>query len=211
MTATVVTVANHKGGVGKTTIAMNLAAGLARRGRCAVLDADPQGSALLWARAAEPSRFPVAVTNGASGIASELQRLRTEHDFVVVDCPPATDAVQTQTALADAYALLIPVLPSPMDLWATARIEEMVQRARDRNPRLQARLIVNQVEANNAMSRAVGGALTELAVAALASGLKRRAAYRTAALEGCSVYDLGARGQAAADEIDSVIEEMLRL
>lgn len=211
MTATVVTVANHKGGVGKTTIAMNLAAGLSRRGQCALLDADPQGSALLWARAAEPSRFPVAVTNGASGVDGELQRLRAQHDFVVVDCPPATDAVQTQTALVDAHTLLIPVLPSPMDLWATARIEDMVKRARDRNPRLQARLLVNQIETNNAMSRAVGGALTELAVPALGSGLKRRAAYRTAALEGCSVYDLGARGQAAADEIDAVIEEMLHL
>lgn len=211
MTATVVTVANHKGGVGKTTIAMNLAAGLARRGRCAVLDADPQGSALLWARAAEASHFPVLVMNGASDVQGELHRLRTQHEFVVVDCPPATDAVQTQTALADAHTLLIPVLPSPMDLWATARIEEMVKRACERNPRLQARLIVNQVETNNAMSRAVSGALTELTVPALGSGLKRRAAYRTAALEGCSVYDLGARGQAAADEIDCMIEEMLRL
>jgi len=211
MTATVIAVANHKGGVGKTTMAMNLAAGLARRGRCVVLDVDPQGSALLWARAVEPPRFPVAVVNGASGVEGELERLRSGHDYVVVDCPPATDAPQTEAALADAHALLIPVLPSPMDLWATARIEEMVERARGRNAALRARLVVNQIETNNAMSRAVGGALTALAVPAMTSGLKRRAAYRTAALEGCSVYDLGARGQAAADEIDSVIEEMLRL
>jgi len=211
MTATVVAVANHKGGVGKTTIAMNLAAGLARRGRCVVLDTDLQGSAMLWARAVEPSRFPVAVTNGTSDVENELKRLRLEHDFVVVDCPPTTDAAQTKAALAEAQLLLIPVLPSPMDLWATARIEEMVEHARSQNPPLQARLLVNQIETNNAMSRALGGALTELAVPALGAGLKRRAAYRTAALEGCSVYDLGARGQAAAAEIDSVIEEMLRL
>ena len=211
MTATVYAVANHKGGVGKTTIAMNLAAGLARRGRCVVVDADPQGSATLWARAAEPARFPVAVAGGANGLEAELRRLRLVHDFVVVDCPPATDAAQTQTALADAHALLIPVLPSPMDLWATARIEQMIERARGRNPSMRARLVVNQVEAINAMSRAVGGALHELTVPALRQGLNRRAAYRTAALEGCSVYDLGARGRAAVTEIESVIEEMLRL
>ena len=210
MTATVIAVANHKGGVGKTTMAMNLAAGLARRGRCAVLDADPQGSAMLWAGSAEPSRFPVAVTNGANDVHGELQRLTPEHDYVVVDCPPATDAPQTHAALTAAHTLLIPVLPSPMDLWAAARIEEMVEGARGRNPKLRAYLIVNQIEPNNAMSRAVGGALTELAVPALRQGLRRRAAYRTAALEGCSVYQMGGRGRAAAAEVDSVIKALLR-
>lgn len=211
MTATVYAVANHKGGVGKTTLAMNLAAGLARRGTCAVVDADPQGSAALWARAAVPPRFPVAVVTAAGSLDVDLERLRADRDFVVVDCPPAANAVQTRAALAGARVLLIPVLPSPMDLWATARIEEMVERARGRNPRLKARLVINQIEARNAMSRVVGAALGELAVPALRRGLSRRAAYRTAALEGASVYELGARGRKAAEEIESVIEEVLRL
>ena len=204
-------VANHKGGVGKTTLAMNLAAGLSRRGTCIVVDADPQGSATQWARATETERFPVTVSIAGDDLDGELKHLRTQYDFIVVDCPPATDAVQTQTALADASLLLIPVLPSPMDLWATARIEQMVERARSSNPQLHARLVVNQVETNNSMSRAMGSALSELAVPALRQVLKRRAAYRTAALEGYSVYQLGGRGRAAVAEIDSVIEEMLHL
>lgn len=211
MTAIVYAVANHKGGVGKTTLAMNLAAGLARRGTCTVVDADPQGSAGLWARAATPPRFPVAVVAAADGADADLGRLRADRDFVVVDCPPTTDATPTRDALKVAHVLLIPVLPSPMDLWATARIEEMVEGARGRNPRLKARLVVNQIEMRNAMSRAVGAALGELAVPALRRGLSRRAAYRTAALEGASVYDLGGRGRKAVAEVEALIKELLRL
>ena len=211
MTATVFAVANYKGGVGKTTIAMNLAAGLARRGDCVILDADPQSSATLWAQAAMPARFPVAVISPEQDVDTALADLRARYSFIVVDCPPATDAVQTQAALANAAVLLIPVLPSPMDLWAAARIETMVGDACVRNPHLQARIVVNQLENRNALTHALGGALAELSVPALENGLYRRAAYRTAALEGASVYDIGARGRQAAAEVDAVIEEMLRL
>lgn len=127
MTAVVCALANHKGGVGKTTMAMNPAAGLGRRGGCVVVDADPQSSASLWAQTAMPARLPVTVMAAAQGMGDALDQLRGRHDFIVVDCPPATDAVQTQAALANAHVVLIPVLPSPMDLWATARIEAMVE------------------------------------------------------------------------------------
>ena len=204
-------VANQKGGVGKTTLAMNLAAGLARRGSCVVVDADPQGSSLQWARSADPIRFPVAVMPATDKLDQQLSALRAQHDYVVVDCPPAVDATATRLAVENAQMLLIPVLPSPLDLWASTGIEAMVVRARSVNPAIHACLVINQIEARNAMSRAIGAVLQEFVVPALASGLSRRAIYRTCALEGCSVYDLGARGQAAADEVESIIEEMLRL
>jgi chromosome partitioning protein len=204
-------VANQKGGVGKTTLAMNLAAGLARRGSCVVVDADPQGSSSQWARSGDPIRFPVAVMSANEKLDHQLSGLRTQHDYIVVDCPPAVDALATRLAVESAQMLLIPVLPSPMDLWASTGIEAMVERARGVNPAIRACLVINQMEARNAMSRAMTEVLQEFAVPALANGMTRRAIFRTCALEGCSVYDLGARGQAAADEVDSIIEEMLRL
>ncbi len=210
MGAKLYAVVNEKGGVGKTTLAMNLAAGLAQRGECVVVDADPQGSATLWAHNADARRrFPAEVMAGPHATEQTLSRLGARCDYVVVDCPPAAGSPVARRVASLADALLIPVLPSPMDLWASTRIEETVAEARQYNPRLRAYIVVNQIDPRNAMSRAIGAALGELAVPVLRSGLGRRASYRTSALEGCSVYDLGHRGREASKEIDAIIEEVL--
>lgn len=210
MGAKLYAVVNEKGGVGKTTLAMNLAAGLARRGECIVVDADPQGSATLWAHNADARRrFPAEVTAGPHASEQTLSRLGARCDYIVVDCPPAAGSPVARRVASLADALLIPVLPSPMDLWASTRIEETVTEARQYNPGLRAYIVVNQIDARNAMSRAIGAALAELSVPVMRTGLGRRACYRTSALEGCSVYDLGYRGREACKEIDAIIEEVL--
>jgi len=209
MGARLCAVVNEKGGVGKTTLAMNLAAGLTRRGACVVVDADPQGSATLWAHNADARRrFPAEVVAGPHATEQTLSRLRTRCDFIVVDCPPAVGSPVARMVASMADAVLIPVLPSPMDLWASTRIEETVARARQQNPRLKAYIVLNQIDSRNAMTRAVGAALAELEVPVLNAGLGRRASYRTSALEGCSVYDLGYRGREASRDIDAIIEEV---
>ncbi|MHB8744144.1 MAG: ParA family partition ATPase [Sulfuricaulis sp.] len=208
MRAMVYAVINQKGGVGKTTLAMNLAAGFARRGSAVVLDADPQASATLWARVS--GRFPVSVLAVSEDAQSDLKQLSECHDCVVVDCPPSIAANGVITAVESADVLLIPVLPSPMDLWASTHIEDLVGDARLRNPGLKVFMVINQLEPRNAMSRAMETTLQEYSVPSLLHGLSRRAAYRTAVLEGCSVYELGPRGRIAAGEVEAIIEEVRR-
>ncbi|QKT04217.1 AAA family ATPase [Ectothiorhodospiraceae bacterium 2226] len=211
MASRVIAVVNQKGGTGKTTLSMNLAAGLSRRGRTLVVDADPQGSATQWARLSSESKpYPASVVAVAGPLGREVARFRDDYRYVVVDCPPTLESGAAQAAMGAADLVLIPVLPSPMDLWGSVRMAKALDQARTENDRLAAYLVVNQVEMRNALSRAMEQALAEFDIPALESKLQRRAVYRNTALEGSSVYEYGKRGEAAAAEIDALIEEAVR-
>jgi chromosome partitioning protein len=114
-----------------------------------------------------------------------------------------------QAALKVSQTLLIPVLPSPVDLWASLRIAEAIEQAKMRNRPLKPYIVINQLEPRSALSTAMKEALQEFDIPALKSGLRRRAVYRNAAVDGVSVYCMGKRGEMAANEIDDIIQEVL--
>jgi chromosome partitioning protein len=87
----------------------------------------------------------------------------------------------------------------------------VVNEAKQTNPALRARLVLNQVEARNALSRAMSEALSELEIPTLNARVQRRAAYRSAAVEGLSVYGLGKRAESAVTDMEAIIEEILCL
>ena len=184
----VIAVANQKGGVGKTTLAMNMAAGLTRRGSCIVVDADPQRSATMWIELSDSLReFPAKVVPAEDEIKKQIIQLQTEFDYIVIDCPPEIKSDSTISAMEISQVLLIPLLPSPMDLWSSTRIEELIKRVQQVNPTISAFVVLNQIEPRSAMSRGMDDALQEIDTPVLRHRLSRRASYRTAALEGCSV------------------------
>lgn len=209
MATRVIAVINQKGGAGKTTLSMNLAAGLNNRGDTLVLDLDPQGSSLQWASLGS-APFPATVKKPGVGKwdAKTLHQNYKAYEYLVLDCPPSLDSHASLQALRACDVALIPVLPSPIDLWASLRLPQEIDEARKTNKRLQARLVLNQLEPKSALSAAMHEAIAEFGIPVLNTSIRRRAIYRNAALEGVSVYQLGSRAADAVAEIEAIINEV---
>lgn len=202
----VIALVGNKGGAGKTTLSINLASALAERAATALLDADPQGSSLQWSAIGEGKLNVYEVEQALDEHASELQQ---RYQYVVVDCPPSVEAAQTHAALKVCDVALIPVQPSPMDLWATVHIEQAIDQARMTNARLDAWIVINQLEPRTMLSRLVRDAVAEIDIPVAETPIRRRAIYRSSVLEGKSVYDMGRRGDEAATELNLLIQEVV--
>ena len=135
MADSVIAVINQKGGTGKTTLSLNLAAGLAQRGPTAVIDADPQRSISQWIAMGDGEHaLPIATPIGDSPAAT-IAALKKSHRYVVVDCPPTVQGAVIDAVMAAADRVLIPVLPSPLDLWASVEMVALVSKARQKKIR----------------------------------------------------------------------------
>ena len=204
----IIAVVGNKGGAGKTTLCVNIAAGLSKRATLAMIDADPQGSSLQWrAIAGNNVNFPVYAPTFS--LREQAKSYAAGSDYVLIDCPPSVHAAQTLAVLEFADLALIPVQPSPVDLWATVHIEKAINEAREVNPSLKALLVINQLEARTTLSKLVREVLNEIALPVAETAIRRRAIYRNSALEGKSVFDMGKRGEDAAAELDSLIREVI--
>lgn len=209
MATHVIAVINQKGGAGKTTLAMNLAAGLAQRGDTIVMDLDPQGSSSQWASMGQQP-FPATVEQ-INGVwdARTLHQNYQAYQHMVLDCPPSLESHASLQALRACDIALIPVLPSPIDLWASLKLPQEIEEARKVNPNIKAYLVLNQLEPNSALSAAMHDALVEFGIPVLDAVIRRRAVYRSAALEGASVFQMGGHGTQAVEEIEAIIREVI--
>jgi len=212
----IITVANQKGGSGKTTLSMQLAGTLARRKRrVLVVDADTQGTATRWAASAseEERPFPASVAGLAAAggkVHREVKKYMGDYDFIFIDCPPAVDSPVPQSALLIADLALVPILPSPADIWAGRGIKQLIENVEDFNESLATRLVANMVQ-QTALGREAIGILADFGLPLARTQLGHRTAYRESAVLGGTVHDVGGKGKRAVEEMEALADEVLEI
>lgn len=206
----IVALLNQKGGVGKSTLALHLAGQWAREGRrVALVDADPQGSALDWSQARAAAALPRLF--GVLGLARdtlhrEAPELARHADHVVIDGPPRVASLM-RSALLAADLVLIPVQPSPFDGWASAEMLALLAEARIYRPELVARFVLNRSGARTVIARRTAEALVDHDPSLLGTRIGQRVIFAQAAQHGQLAFELD-DGGAAAREIALLAAEV---
>lgn len=187
--AQVIAVAQQKGGAGKTMLATQLGVALGMTRRVGLLDIDPQGSLGAWARlraANAKARADLAVES-VSGwrLANTLDAMRRDCDLLVIDTPPVLDS-DARRAIRGADLVLVPLNPSPPDLWAAEGTLTLA--AEERRP---VALVFNRAPAASKLRRRLEAEIVARRLRLIDEALGNRAAYANSFAEGLGVAETG--------------------
>ncbi|SFR14849.1 ParA family partition ATPase [Poseidonocella sedimentorum] len=206
MAGKIITIAQQKGGAGKTTLAVNLAVAFVRSGKSvAVVDTDPQGSLGRWFMTRLEARDGAPdmefATASAWGVAYETGKLARDADIVIVDTPPKADS-DLRPALRAADLVLVPVASSHVDLWATAGVLDLA--AREDVP---TRVVMTRARAGTKLATEVAAAADELGAEILPTSVGNRVVYAQTLGEGKAALE--APRSRAHEEMDALLKDVL--
>ncbi len=205
----IIVVANSKGGVGKSTAAVHLAAWLHRQGHAVTLaDCDMQQSSSEWAREAVPGVKTVRLTD-PDEVLDRLPILGQQADYVVAD-GPGSNAETSRALLLRGDLALVPCKASMLELRALAQATHVLRQAQDiRGGQPQAQIVLSMVGKNYRLTQDMKDAAAALGLPLAGTALTLRQIYADAPGQGAVVWQLGARGREAADEVDALFRELL--
>jgi chromosome partitioning protein len=208
MAGKVITIAQHKGGAGKTTFAAQLAAGLDQTGaKVITLDVDPQGSLTQWqlTRTEKLGRRNKIAHLQLQGwkVMRELGRMIQEFDYVIIDTPPHAES-ETSIAIRQADLVLIPIQPSPLDIWACGPTLKLV--LQERRPLM---LALNRVPPRAKLNTIMMDKLEDMNIPVSRQTLGNRVAFSSSIMQGLGVVE-SEPSSAAAQEVKALLSEILK-
>ena len=193
----IIAVLNQKGGAGKTTLSTNLARALQQDGdKVLLIDSDPQGSARDWNAAGNGELLPVVGLDRPT-LAKDIQAIQDNQDWLIIDGAPQI-AELAVAAIKCADMILIPVQPSPYDVWACQEVT---------NGKPKAAFIISRVIKNTQLSKEIGEALEGYGLPVFKNFTSQRVIYPKSAATGLTVLDAESSGDAAA-EIRAIAQEL---
>lgn len=210
MAAKIITVAQQKGGAGKTTLVAQLAVTWAEQGKnVAVMDIDPQASLTAWhdvrGELQETGKVKPIYLSQVSGwrTSGEVDRLADEYDLVIIDSPPHAET-ESKIAIRSADLVLIPLQPSPMDLWATRPTIKLADKEG-----IDWIGMLNRVPPRGKLADDIRAAMKEQDITATKTCLGNRVAFASSMMKGKGVVETQKTSQ-AAEEIRTLAKELLR-
>ncbi len=206
----IIAILNQKGGSGKTTMAINLARALQlpkKNNNVLLIDSDPQGSATDWNAASKGTLLPV-ISMDKPTLDKDIKTVKNNHDWVVIDGAPQIASLMA-SAIKCADVVLIPVQPSPFDIWACSDLVDIIK-ARQKTAsgkQLKAAFVISRMIKNTQLSKKAANALLEYDLPVFNSYTCQRIIYAESAIDGLTVLDSTPSG-IASREIKKIVKEL---
>ena len=211
----ILAISNLKGGVGKSTIAQNIAAQFAQNGvKVCIADTDTeQKTSVKWASLRDSSLVSIPVFSIApEKVSQEILGLKQKYDLVIVDGTPALTELTTRIIILSDL-VIVPILPGGGDIWALENFLERYQEAKvtkeSYGGKVDIAVIVNRYNERTTLDREVVNAIQDFGVTILATKLANRVSYREATIQGISVHDT--KDEKAKQEIEELTNESQKL
>lgn len=203
MSAKIITIAQQKGGSGKTTIAAHLAVAYSHKNKnVAIIDIDPQQTLTTWYNIRQKNFSQSLnklyfVRNSGLRIANEINRLQNQHDIIIIDSQPHADT-EAKSAIRESHLVVIPIQPSPADIWA-AKATILLAEKENKN----IAILLNRMNINSKLAKKI----TEQVPYLLDSSLGNRVAFASCFIEGKTVIESDPSSLAAL-EVNNLIKEL---
>jgi chromosome partitioning protein len=198
---------NQKGGVGKTTIAINVASYLAQQGfKTLLIDADKQGSSSTWASFREETPFQV-VSLARENMAKDALSLATQYDYTLIDAPPHAEAISRSCIIA-ADIVVMPIEPSGLSTWASDVTVQQVEQAREYKKNLKCGFVVSRKIGQTVIGRQVREMVENTGIRVFDADIENRVAFAESMTMGQNIFEWNADKKAMA-EIKTLTKELI--